>query len=219
MTERPISPQHATMAQRRYDPQATRQAILEAATRVFVEQGVADAPLSEVAKAAGVTKSLIHHHFGSKEELWNEVKLVSFQRYFEPVLRTIRSDLPHLQVLQDVIRHMFFFLRDNPEVARMMGWMALEKDEITIDLHDKVCAEGLARIVNSQREGALRNDVHPASIMATFISLTRHWWHLRHVVGRWQGGDGTPDMPAEADLDDQFFSDMLKIFMEGVRPR
>lgn len=207
------------MGQRRYDPQATRQAILEAATRVFVEQGVADAPLSEVAKAAGVTKSLIHHHFGSKEELWNEVKLVSFRRYFEPMLQTIRSDVPHLEALHGVIRHMFFFLRDNPEVARMMGWMALEKDEITIDLHDTVCGEGLARIVNGQQQGVFRDDVHPASIMSTFIILTSHWWHFRHVVDRWQGADGTPAMPAEAELDDQFFADMLKIFMEGVLPR
>ena len=51
---------------RRYDPEGTRAAILEAARRIFVERGPAAVALSEIAEASGVTKSLIHHHFGSK---------------------------------------------------------------------------------------------------------------------------------------------------------
>ncbi len=204
------------MSNRRYDPEATRQAILEAARKVFVERGVAETALSEVAKAAGVTKSLIHHHFKSKEELWNEVKRVNFRRYFEPILENIRSDQVPLQALHAIIVHMFQFLQDNPDVARMMGWMALEKDESSLELHDAVCREGLERIARGQEDGVFRRDVNPASIMSVFIILTSHWWNFRHVPARW---DGTVSVPDGADLDRQFFDDMLKIFMEGVRPR
>ena len=207
------------MAARRYDPEATRQAILDAATRVFVEQGVADTALSEVAKAAGVTKSLIHHHFGSKEELWNEVKRASFRRYFEPILQTIRGNESHLDALMQVISHMFRFLQENPEVARMMGWMALEKDEINTELHDQVCSEGLLRIGQGQQEGIFREDVAASSIMSMFIILTSHWWHFRHVPERWRNNAAESEAAPPADIDGQFFEDMLKIFMEGVRRR
>ncbi|MEM7674845.1 MAG: TetR/AcrR family transcriptional regulator [Myxococcota bacterium] len=207
------------MGNRRYDPEATRQAILEAAKQVFVEQGVADTPLSEVAKAAGVTKSLIHHHFGSKEELWNEVKRTNFKRYFGPILETIQGDQNNLDALRAVIEHMFMFLRDNPDVARMMGWMALEKDEINVELQDQVCTQGLDRIARGQAEGALRSDIHPASIMSTFIILTGHWWHFRHITERWKDMKDAPAVPQGDALDMQFFEDMMKIFMEGVSPR
>ena len=206
------------MGNRRYDPEATRQAILDAAGRVFVAQGVADTPLSEVAKEAGVTKSLIHHHFGSKEELWTEVKRTNFKRYFEPILQTIRSDKPSLDALREVIIHMFTFLRDNPDVARMMGWIALEQDATNEELEDAVCNEGLRRIGDGQAKGTLRSDVHPASIMSVFIILTSHWWHFRHVAARWKGTEEAPLPDADA-LDDQFFKDMMTIFMEGVTPR
>lgn len=207
------------MSTRRYDPEATRQAILEAANRVFVEHGVAETALSEVAKAAGVTKSLIHHHFGSKEELWNEVKRTNFTRYFEPILRTINDDLPHLDRLQRVITHMFFFLKENPDVARMMGWMALEKDQTNAELHDEVCSGGLQRIRESQRDGEIRGDVHPASVMSMFIILTSHWWHFRHAAERWADAPTEQAMLQGPELDQQFFEDMMKIFLDGVRPR
>ena len=207
------------MGNRRYDPEATRQAILEAATRVFVAQGVAETALSEIARAAGVTKSLIHHHFGSKEELWNEVKRASFNRYFEPILGLIRSDQDNLESLQKIISHMFWFLQENPDVARMMGWMALEKDQINVQLRDEVCAEGLAEIAKTQGDGQLRADVHPGSLLAIFIILTSHWWHFRHVAERWNDHDIPVPMPTGDAMDEQFFKDMLKIFLEGALPR
>ena len=209
------------MVTRKYDPEATRQAILEAAKEVFVQRGVAETPLSEVAKAAGVTKSLIHHHFGSKEELWNEVKRTNFRRYFEPILETIRGDEGDSMALRNVIEHMFTYLRENQDIARMMGWMALEKDQINVDLLNEVCIEGLARISRGQGSGVLRPDVHPASIMSTFIILTSHWWHFRHTAEQWRDieSDDIPATPTGDALDDQFFEDMLKIFMQGVEPR
>ncbi|MBC8072705.1 MAG: helix-turn-helix transcriptional regulator, partial [Deltaproteobacteria bacterium] len=61
-------------AARRHDPEASRAAILDAAEATFVEKGFAGASMSEIAERSSVTKSLIHHHFGSKEALWSEVK-------------------------------------------------------------------------------------------------------------------------------------------------
>ena len=43
------------------DPEATRNALLEAAEEVFLKNGFGNTSLSEIAKRAGITKSLIHH--------------------------------------------------------------------------------------------------------------------------------------------------------------
>src|SRR5438445_9130084 len=46
-----------------------RQQIVEAATKVLGERGYTKTRLSDIARAADVTPALIHHYFGSKENL------------------------------------------------------------------------------------------------------------------------------------------------------
>ena len=43
--------------------------LVQAARRLFDERGGLDAPIDEVARAAGINKALIYRHFASKEEL------------------------------------------------------------------------------------------------------------------------------------------------------
>jgi hypothetical protein len=53
----------------RRDPEASREAILEAAREVFSERGYARATIREIARRAGVTHGLVMRHFGTKEQL------------------------------------------------------------------------------------------------------------------------------------------------------
>jgi len=48
----------------------TREQLLDAAERVFLERGVGHASLAEVADAAGVTRGAVYHHFDSKAALF-----------------------------------------------------------------------------------------------------------------------------------------------------
>lgn len=50
-------------------PDQTRNALLEAASRQALSQGIAAITLPGVAEAAGVTKGALFHHFGSKQGL------------------------------------------------------------------------------------------------------------------------------------------------------
>jgi TetR/AcrR family transcriptional regulator, cholesterol catabolism regulator len=52
-----------------YAPEATRQALVESALRLFGEKGYAVTSVQEITEAAGVTKGAFYHHFETKEEL------------------------------------------------------------------------------------------------------------------------------------------------------
>ena len=69
MPERRVS----ASPKRRRDAAATRQAILEAATRRFATEGYQRAGVREIADDAGVTAALVNRYFGSKEGLFAEV--------------------------------------------------------------------------------------------------------------------------------------------------
>jgi AcrR family transcriptional regulator len=55
---------------RRPGVSGTREAILAAARRAFAEQGYQRATVRDVAKLAGVDPALVHHYFGTKQDLF-----------------------------------------------------------------------------------------------------------------------------------------------------
>ena len=69
MPQRPAQ----THPKRPRDADATRSAILKAATRRFASQGYERAGVREIATDAGVTAALVNRYFGSKEGLFAEV--------------------------------------------------------------------------------------------------------------------------------------------------
>jgi AcrR family transcriptional regulator len=61
-----VKPQRRSQPERRA---ATRQAILQAAARLFAERGYQAVSLDEIAAAAGYTRGAVHYNFSGKHEL------------------------------------------------------------------------------------------------------------------------------------------------------
>lgn len=192
------------------DPELTRARILDAATTLFVELGFSAVKMSQLAKAAGVTKSLIHHHFGSKERLWEEVKERAFERYFSMQMAMLsEARVADATLLRASVETYFRFLRDNPQVVRLFAWAHLEGDVACSELDRELIAAGAELIREGQRRGELRADVNPTHVIATFVMACNQWFETESHHRQWPGmGDG-----------DAFLDDFLKLFMEGVTPR
>ena len=58
---------------RHHNSAETREAILEAAERIFGDEGLAGARTDAIAAAAGVNKALLYYYFGSKDGLYRAV--------------------------------------------------------------------------------------------------------------------------------------------------
>ena len=58
---------------RRPGQPGTRQAVLDGARRLFAERGYDGASVRDIAVAAGVDPALVHHYFGTKQELFLSV--------------------------------------------------------------------------------------------------------------------------------------------------
>jgi len=207
------------MNARTRDPEATRAAILDAAEEVFLARGFSAAPLSEIAQRAGVTKSLLHHHFESKKNLWAEVKVRRFQHYADVQKAMIEESRPDedAQVLRDSFEFYFRFLQQNPEIVRIMAWVFLEQeidDDVCLHMDHELMSAGAERIKQGQEQGFLRGDVDPRLLLFTFVGICQHWFQDRgHVLE--QIGD---EVPPEV-IDEKYLRDSMKIFFEGVLPR
>src|SRR6202023_1787377 len=113
----------------------SREAIVEAAERLFLERGFGSVSMDELADAAGLARRTLYNQFSSKEEIFREMLLrVSGQleRAFPPGIET-QGDVE--EVLR-LIAQMILKLHENPGYlgflrmvvadARQFPWIAEE---------------------------------------------------------------------------------------------
>lgn len=203
-----------TPVRRRRDSRATKRAILDAAESIFVARGFDATSTSEIADTSKVTKSLIHHHFGSKEALWLEVKkrrLAAFSVVQKEVMAIGEADP---EDFDKAVRSFFAFLQENPEYVRLSAWMYLEDPRLSEPADPELLDIAMRRIESGQRSGHFRRDVAARHILASFISLCSHWFLARHGYEHLAGAQATGKAADQA-----YLEDMLKIFLSGVLPR
>ncbi len=191
------------------DADRTRQRILDAAFARFVERGFADVSMREIAEQSGVTKSLIHHHFGSKKALWDAVKDRAFGRYADEQMAELENaENPDADLLERGVVNYFRFLRDHPQVVRLLAWTHLEGDENCGEMDAELVRLGAHRIRQGQEHGLFRDDVNPTHVVTMFVLTCLQWFEARSHHAQWPGIGG----------DEDFLDDFLKIFMRGLSP-
>lgn len=70
----------------------SKQALLDAAGKLFAQKGITSVKLSEIAKAANVDACMIHYHFGGKDGLILAVINQALARWNEIDMRTFHQD-------------------------------------------------------------------------------------------------------------------------------
>lgn len=196
----------------RRDAEATRSAILEAASELFVERGFAATSISAIARRAGVTKSLVHHHFGSKEQLWQQVKRVRVRELVEVQRAILEDDEGEEELVGRSIENYFRFLQRHPEMVRLHSWMSLEDPRLSQAAYPELVDSIAARIAELQAAGHLRDDVSPRSVVAMMIALPLHWFLSRSLYREVR--------LAEREKDDEvYLRDVVCVFAAGLEPR
>ncbi len=79
------------------DAQKTKELILKVATDLFSEFGFSQVSLRSISERAGISHSLIRHHFGSKEQIWYHISDQTreyMQTYCQLVLNSLPEYLP-----------------------------------------------------------------------------------------------------------------------------
>lgn len=188
---------------RKNDPQGSRQSILDAAEQLFLARGYAGTSMSEIAKASGVTKSLIHHHFGSKQALWREIKRLRFADYHERQMEVFARAEPSSELLRESMAVYFRFLRDNPGTVRLMSWLQLEGERDITEMIRQLRDAGIEQVSQAQKAGVVRSDIPAGFILVTFLGFINAWF-------------ADPSMERTQESADAYLDSAWKLFDTGV---
>jgi AcrR family transcriptional regulator len=134
----PGSPARASGDLRRAQGAASRERLLEAATALFAERGVAATGVDAVARRAGVVKSALYWHFGSKQGLVAAV----VGRVGETWLREIRASVEQEggfdARLDRFVEGVRGLVEERPELLRLFLAVAVERSEVEPGSRDAV---------------------------------------------------------------------------------
>jgi TetR/AcrR family transcriptional regulator len=196
---------------RRYDPEATREDILNAAERVFADKGFSRASTQEVAAAAKVSQSQIHYHFGTKEALWEAAQHRAFKDYYQVQVDILtRAVAPGENRLEQSIEAYFRFFQTHPSFARMLMHNLLEGGDLGGDQGEHLSRLGVAVVRAEQEAGTLRDDVEPSFVVLAFLGLVSYWFMGRCAFMPKFGLEGRPE-----DWDETYLDNVKKVLLRG----
>ena len=195
------------MSRRRRDPVKTRAAIFAAGERLFAERGFAGTSSADVADAAGVTKSLIHHHFITMRGLWEAVQAgsqagvneVFSQMTVEPW--TGADEI--VAALTDAITALIEHHQGHPRASRLRCWRELEGETEGWRFPQSI----IDQLEAAQADGVLRNDVDPATVLQSLLDTLDAW--LRR----------NSHQSANSQRDRGFITNVLRVTIAGLSPR
>ena len=179
-----------------------RSELIDAALRLFAEQGFRATTIADIATATGTAHGLVYHYFSSKDELLEAV----LQRYtFLPRLRALLAvspDRPASEVLTEIAIGLSAMLGDHPEILRLVVAEA-PTNPIVAGALAHVTDEGLSLLTEYLRArmaaGELR--AHDPSVPARAL----FWAIITKHLG-----------PADAD---GFETDLVAVLLDGIRAR
>ncbi len=126
--------------------------LLEAAEAMFCGSGYAAASMREIAETAGVSKSLLHYHFQSKEHLFLEVLVRIYNRLMGRIAVAVEGWGDRVERGRVAIDALFEIMRENPDFqAQAKVWArSVSNEELLV--HARRMRERLrAQIVDTLR--------------------------------------------------------------------
>jgi AcrR family transcriptional regulator len=107
--------------------QATREAILKAATKVFAKYGYDGGSVEKISKAAKSVDRMIYYYFGSKEGLFIAVLEGIYQRMDDAEAALAIDTTKPVVALTAVIRFVLGYYRKHPEFVTLLNTENLHK--------------------------------------------------------------------------------------------
>lgn len=107
--------------------EATREAILRAATKVFAKYGYDGGSVEKISRAAKSYDRMIYYYFGSKEGLFVEVLEGIYQRMDEAEAAIDLDMARPVEALAEVIRFVLRYYRGNPDFVTLLNTENLHK--------------------------------------------------------------------------------------------
>ena len=158
----------------RLDPQRRRAQLVETAAHLFERHSPSTVTFDDVARAAGVSRSLVYTYFGDRGGLLAAVYLQTVERLDRELAEIVTAAAPDDVQLKRVVRRYLAFARDDEPAWRIIA-TAGELHHPAVLAARRTRIERIAAAWGSTPETSLR----AAAAIAHLEAGVRHWADTR----------------------------------------
>jgi AcrR family transcriptional regulator len=170
------------------DPEATRAAILTAATEEFAAFGLGGARVDRIAERAGINKRMLYYYFGQKEDL--------FLAVLERAYAKIRGEEQNLNLTQveptEAVRRLIEFTWnyyiENPSFPTLLNSenlhraRHLKRSARVRELHSPFVATIADVLERGARSGIFRSGVDPIQFYISIAGISYFYLSNNHTL-------------------------------------
>jgi AcrR family transcriptional regulator len=154
-------------------PYSTENRILEAAKKVFIQNGLEGTTMQQIADEAGINKSLLHYYFRSKDRLFDAVFGYAIQ-HVVPRLENIMNDDEHIfRKIERLVAEYMNMLMENKFIpAFVLHEINRNPDRIFQTFKNSGINPEIfiSRFMEEMRKGTIR-ETDPRQLFISILSL------------------------------------------------
>ncbi len=177
------------------DPDATRQAILAAATDEFADHGLGGARVDRIAERAGINKRMLYYYFGNKDDLFLAVLEAEYRRIrqAEIALNLTRTD--PVEGIRRLVAFTWNYYLERPQFLRLLNSENLHRAEHLQKsaqiraLHSPLVATLEDLLERGRRAGVFRGGVDAVQLYVSIAGLAYFYLSNRHTLSTIFGRD------------------------------
>jgi AcrR family transcriptional regulator len=158
-----------------------RERVLEAGLELFGERGYHAASIADIGERAGIAKSVLYHHFGSKAGLFEAIAETQTHDLLAHVASALPADPAEPRLRAGLDAYLGFF------AERPAAWRLLLRDPpadpALIGVHERLAAErerALGELLADSEK--LRDKGAAVDLTATAIRTFAAWWYEHREV-------------------------------------
>jgi len=181
--------------------------ILEAAVKVFAEQGFFQSTISQIAKEAGVADGTIYLYFKNKDDILTQFFSYKTKLVFDRFKEAVEEGPNAIEKLRNLIRkHLEEFQRDRNmavvyqtethQTTRMAEYQIKEMSKKYLDIVSEIVEQG-------QQEGSIRRNLYLGLVKRLILGS------VDEVINTWLHSKKKYDLVSMADP-------LVELFIEGL---
>lgn len=170
------------------DPEATREAILSAATDEFAQHGLAGARVDRIAERAGVNKRMLYYYFGQKDGLFLAVLEGAYQRIREEEHTLNLTQVEPTEAIRRLVAFTWDYYIAHPEFITLLNTENLyraghlKKSSRVRTWHSPFVAMIAEVLERGRKAGVFRAGVDPVQLYISIAGLSYFYLSNRYTL-------------------------------------
>ena len=170
------------------DPEATREAILTAATDEFAAYGLGGARVDRIAERAGINKRMLYYYFGQKEELFLAVLERAYAKIRGEELALNLTQVEPTEAIRRLIAFTWNYYIENPSFPILLNSenlhraRHLKQSARVRTLHSPFVATIADVLERGAKTGLFRAGVDPIQLYVSIAGLSYFYLSNNHPL-------------------------------------